>query len=179
MKIKTFDGSIETTVFFFSKDFRSDRIGATTLSDSQLQFRLDDKKDKDGLVTYYYENVQTKFIKNKLSDITNNKDEYDLLIEIDKKRTYGLSGIKGSDVVGFKVIQFELIDYKSNREFGENINKHWGNEKRIILNEEMTIRYKRVWSYTPDEFKSLVNKDGVLDLLKSIRREIKLGGLGL
>ena len=165
-------GDIETTVFFFAKDFSSDRIGATTLSDSQLQFRLDDKKDKDGLVTYHFENVQTKFIKNKLSDITNNKDEYDLLIEIDKKRPYELSVIQ--DVVGFKVIQFELIDYKSNKEWED-----WGNEKRIILYEEMTIRYKRVWSYTPDEFKGLVNKDGVSDLLKSIRREIKLGGLGL
>ena len=175
MKIKTFDGSIETTVFFFSKDFSSDRIGATTLSDSQLQFRLDDKKDKDGLVTYYYENVQNQFTNNKLSDITNNKDEYDLVIEIDKKMSHWeLSSIQGVDLVGFNVIQFELVDYKSNREFED-----WGNEKRIILNEEMTIRYKRVWSYTPDEFKGLVNKDGVLDLLKSIRREIKLGGLGL
>ena len=174
MKIKTFDGSIETTVFFFSKDFRSDRIGATTLSDSQLQFRLDDKKDKDGLVTYYYESVQNQFTNNKLSDITNNKDEYDLLIEIDKKRSHEFSSIQGVDLVGFKLIQFELLDYKSNGEFED-----WGNEKRIILNEEMTIRYKRVWSYTPDEFKGLVNKDGVLDLLKSIRREIKLGGLGL
>lgn len=173
MKIRI-PGDIETTVFFFDKDFRSDRIGSTTLSDSQLQFRLDDKKDKDGLITYYYENVQTKFIKNKLSDITNNKDEYDLLIEIDKKRSHELSSIQKVDLVGFKVIQFEFVDYKSNREFED-----WGNEKRIILNEEMTIRYKRVWCYTPDEFKGLVNKDGVLDLLKSIRREIKLGGLGL
>jgi hypothetical protein len=97
-----------------------------------------------------------------------------LLIEIDKKRSHELYSIQESDVVEFKVIQFELVDYKSNREFED-----WGNEKRIILNEEMTIRYKRVWSYTPDEFKGLVNKDGVLDLLKSIRREIKLGGLGL
>ena len=155
-------GDIETTVFFFSM-----------ISDSH-QFRLDDKiakKDKDGLVTYYYENVQSKFTNSKLSDITN---EYDLLIEIDKKRSHELYSIQGSDVVEFKVIQFELIDYKSNREFED-----WGNEKRIILNEEMTIRYKRVWSYTPDEFKGLINKDGVSDLLKSIRREIKLGGLGL
>ena len=174
MRIKTFDGGIETTVFFFSKDFSSDRIGATTLSDSQLQFRLDDKKDKDGLVTYHFNNVQNHFTNNKLYDIANNKDEYDLLIEIDKKRSHELYSIQGSDVVEFKVIQFELIDYKSNREFED-----WGNEKRMILNEEMTIRYKRVWSYTPDEFKGLVNKDGVLDLLKSIRREIKLGGLGL
>ena len=155
-------GDIETTVFFFSM-----------ISDSH-QFRLDDKiakKDKDGLVTYYYENVQSKFTNSKLSDITN---EYDLLIEIDKKRSHELYSIQGSDVVEFKVIQFELIDYKSNREFED-----WGNEKRMILNEEMTIRYKRVWSYTPDEFKGLINKDGVSDLLKSIRREIKLGGLGL
>ena len=174
MKIKMI-GDIETTVFFFSKDSNSNQIGATTLSDSQLQFKLDDKKDKDGLVTYYYENVQNQFTNNKLSDIANNKDEYDLLIDIDKKMSNDLSSIHGVDsVVGFKVIQFELVDYKSNKEFED-----WGNEKRIILNEEMIIRYKRVWSYTPDEFKGLVNKDGVLDLLKSIRREIKLGGLGL
>jgi hypothetical protein len=163
MKIKMI-GDIETTVFFFS-----------VIADSH-KFRLDDKiglakKDKDGLVTYYYENVQSKFTNSKLSDITN---EYDLLIEIDKKRSHELYSIQESDVVEFKVIQFELVDYKSNREFED-----WGNEKRIILNEEMTIRYKRVWSYTPDEFKGLINKDGVSDLLKSIRREIKLGGLGL
>jgi hypothetical protein len=162
MKIKMI-GDIETTVFFFSMKV-----------DSQ-QFRLDDKKDKDGLVTYHFENVQNQFTNNKLSDIANNKDEYDLLIEIDKKMSNDLSSIHGVDsVVGFKVIQFELVDYKSNKEFED-----WGNEKRIILNEEMIIRYKRVWSYTPDEFKGLVNDDGVLDLLKSIRREIKLGGLGL
>lgn len=156
-------GDIETTVFFFS-----------IIVDSK-QFRLDDKKDKDGLVTYHFENVQNQFTNNKLSDIANNKDEYDLLIEIDKKMSNDLSSIHGVDsVVGFKVIQFELVDYKSNKEVED-----WGNEKRIILNEEMTIRYKRVWSYTPDEFKGLVNDDGVLDLLKSIRREIKLGGLGL
>lgn len=170
MRIKKFD-DFYTTVWFFSKDSGIQNIWG----DSELlQFRLDDKKDKDGLVTYYYENVQTKFIKNKLSDITNNKDEYDLLIEIDKKRPHELSGIQGSDVVGFKVIQFEFVDYKSNKEFED-----WGNEKRIILNEEMTIEYKRVWSYTPDEFKGIVNKDGLFDLLKSIRREIRLGGLGL
>jgi hypothetical protein len=162
MKIKMI-GDIETTVFFFS-----------IIVDSK-QFRLDDKKDKDGLVTYHFENVQNQFTNNKLSDIANNKDEYDLLIEIDKKMSNDLSSIHGVDsVVGFKVIQFELVDYKSNKEFED-----WGNEKRIILNEEMIIRYKRVWSYTPDEFKGLVNDDGVLDLLKSIRREIKLGGLGL
>ena len=171
MRINTFDiptTSFYTTVWFFSKV--SDRIG-----DSELQFSLDDKKDKDGLVTYYSENIQNQFNSSRLSTIANNKDEYDLLIEIDKKRSHELSSIRGmDDIVSFKVIQFELIDYKSNKEWED-----WGNEKRIILYEEMSIRYKRVWSYTPDEFKNLVNKDGVFDLLKSIRREIKLGGLGL
>lgn len=170
MRIKKFDG-FYTTVWFFSKDSGIQNIWG----DLELQFRLDGKKDEDRLVTYYFDNVQNQFTGNKLSTIANNKDEYDLLIEIDKKRSHELSSIQGlDDIVGFKVIQFEFVDYKYNKEFED-----WGNEKRLILNEEMTIEYKRVWSYTPDEFKGLMNKDGVFDLLKSIRREIRLGGLGL
>ena len=167
MRIKM-PGNIETTVFFFKED-------KNLFDEDNSWFHLDKKSEtSDGFVTYEYDVPQYYRFgmkpKESLSSIFKQKDDFDLLVEVDMVRTLDFSSTKDSKIINFRIIYFNIVDFQSEKELYD-----WGNEKRITETEKMSIRYGRVWEYNEGDF----NKGDLSNLLKSIRREIKLGGLGL
>lgn len=162
---------IETTVFFFKED-------KNLFDEGNHWFNLNKRSEtNDGFITYEYDVPRDYQFKirsrsdESLSDIFKQKENYDLLVELYKKVDWSLSSIKGfNEILSFRIAQFEIVDFNSNRELYD-----WGNEKRISETESMVIRYGKVWEYNPDDF----NKGDLSNLLLSIRREIKLNNLGL
>ena len=163
-------GDIETTVFFFKED-------KNIFDENNHWFNLNKRSEtNDGFVTYEYDvprDYQFKIrsrVDESLSSIFKQKDDFDLLVEVYKKVDWSFSSTKGSEILNFRIAQFEIVDFNSKRELYD-----WGNEKKISETESMVIRYGKVWEYNPDDF----NKGDLSNLLLSIRREMKLNNLGL
>jgi hypothetical protein len=163
-------GDIDTTVFFLTED-------KNIFNENNHWFNLNKRSETDdGFITYEYVVPQDYQFKvnsrggETLSNIFKQKDNFDLLVEIFvNKVDWSFSSTKGTGILSFRIAQFEIVDFNSNRELYE-----WGNEKRISETESMVIRYGKVCEHNGDDFKGDLS-----NLLLSIRREMKLNNLGL